>query len=95
MYTVITVILNANGFAIGSAVSLRESERQSKFRHGSIIHQVFLILVVSCYSYQKKRDECLSNSVLVNTLDTHFSTRLCHEVCIQVVEQLIRDDRQV
>lgn len=46
MYTVITVILNANVFAIGSAVSLRESERPSKFRHGSIIHQVFLILVV-------------------------------------------------
>lgn len=54
MYTVITVILNANGFAIGSVVSLRQSQytqRKSKFRERptttsehSIIHQVFLIL---------------------------------------------------
>lgn len=34
MYTVITVILNANGFAIGSVVSLKQSHcilRKSKF----------------------------------------------------------------
>lgn len=46
MYTVITVILNANGFAIGSAVSLRESERRSKFRRGSVVRQVFLTLMI-------------------------------------------------
>lgn len=56
MYTVITVILNANGFAIGSVVSLRQSQytqRKSKFRESitmtsehSIIHQVFLILMI-------------------------------------------------
>lgn len=56
MYTVITVILNANGFAIGSVVSLRQSQctqRKSKFRERvtmtsahSIIHQVFLILMI-------------------------------------------------
>lgn len=57
MYTVITVILNANGFAIGSVVSLRQSQctqRKSKFRESatmasehSIIHQVFLILMIN------------------------------------------------
>lgn len=57
MYTVITVILNANGFAIGSVVSLRQSQytqRKSKFRKSatmasehSIIHQVFLILMIN------------------------------------------------
>lgn len=56
MYTVITVILNANGFAIGSVVSLRQSQctqRKSKFRERitmtsehPIIHQVFLILAI-------------------------------------------------
>ncbi len=57
MYTVITVILNANGFAIGSVVSLRQShctQRKSKFRESAttasehaIIHQVFLILMIN------------------------------------------------
>ncbi len=56
MYTVITVILNANGFAIGSVVSLRQSQcnrRKSRFREQvtvtsehAIIHQVFLILKI-------------------------------------------------
>lgn len=56
MYTVITLILNANGFAIGSVVSLRQSQctqRKSKFRESitmtsqhSIIHQVFLIVMI-------------------------------------------------
>lgn len=56
MYTVITVILNANGFAIGSVVSLRRSQstqRKSKFRESvtvtsehSITHQVFLVLMI-------------------------------------------------
>lgn len=57
MYTVITVILNANGFAIGSVVSLRWSQctqRKSMFRDSiamtsehPIIYQVFLTLIIN------------------------------------------------
>lgn len=56
MYTVITVILNANGFSIGSVVSLRQSQRtqrKSKFgEHVTVtsqpsgVHQVFLISLI-------------------------------------------------
>jgi len=56
MYTVITVILNANGFAIGSVVSLRWNQgnlSESQFRESiilaaahSVFHQVFLISLI-------------------------------------------------
>lgn len=91
MYTVITEIWNANGFAIGSVVSLRQSwctQRKSKLSdhvtmtsEHTVSHQVFLILLVYVELIVFSSEEarlCLINTANRREINIQFMSLTSH-----------------